>query len=129
MVNGFLHSAPLICLLGDFILNHFSFPYQHITLVLIFDVIYLTINLGKFSIDLAYSLAVKPVYRPIDWVSWGSYIIAVATLFLTIFIHFIGRVVHRKWKIHKRKREPLIEGQNRIESGINNQSLVEEGDL
>jgi hypothetical protein len=49
----------------------------------------------------AYSLKVKPIYAPIDWVSVGSYIIAVSSLLLTILVHFIGRVVYRKWKSQK----------------------------
>lgn len=82
-------------------LNHFSFHIRHVPIIIVFDILYLLINLG-------YSLAVKPIYPPIDWISYMSYLISFMAVFLSLLVHFIARLVHRKWKIHRRRSQPEV---------------------
>ena len=46
----------------------------------------------------AYSLAVRPIYPPIDWVSLKAYILGVLSVVLTFLMHFVCRVIFRRCK-------------------------------
>lgn len=68
----------------------------------------------------AYSLSMKPIYGPIDWVSIGSYVISACSILLTMLVHFIGRTIHKKWKIYRLNagivQTPLLVPESRSES-------------
>jgi len=52
-------------------------------------------------IYIAYSLSVKPIYKPIPWNDVASYIIAIGCIIAVLLIHYIARVVFRRWKLKK----------------------------
>ena len=103
--NANIHAGPLICLSLDMVFNSFSFPKNHFIILLIFAVIYLIINL-------TYSLAVKVIYKPIDWVSFLSYVLSVSSIAMVYGMHCLGRFIYNKYK------KPKME--NRITEGLIN---------
>jgi hypothetical protein len=44
---------------------------------------------------------VKPIYAPLKWRDLSSYILALGCVIAVLVIHFIARLIYRKWKIHK----------------------------
>ena len=82
--NANIHAGPLVCLCLDMAFNSFSFPKPHFVILLFFSVVYLFINLS-------YSLAVKVIYKPINWVSFLSYVLTVASVLMTYGMHCLGR--------------------------------------
>lgn len=56
-----------------------------------------------------YSLSVKPIYKPIDWVSFFSYILLVLSFGLAYLMHWFGRFLFKRIK-KKRLENRIIEG-------------------
>lgn len=60
-------------------------------------------------INMTYSLAVKPIYKPIDWVSFFSYVLLVVSFGLSYLMHWFGRFLFKRIK-KKRLENRIIEG-------------------
>jgi hypothetical protein len=81
----------LLFLYIDSFFNGVRFYKRHLFLLLIFKVTYLTLN---FIITILH----KPVYKPIDWISFMSYVYAVTAIFLG-FGHFLfGDFIYDNYK-------------------------------
>ena len=106
VIQSNLHAVPLVFLTLDYIFNTFCFHIRHITVLIGFTLIYLTINLGTPFSHTAYSLSVKPIYKPLNWRDVQSYILALGCVLATLLIHFICRLVYRKWK------EPILKAKD-----------------
>jgi hypothetical protein len=91
VVNANLHAGPLITLLIDFVLNNFSFPTSHFLIIAFVAVLYALINL-------VYSLTVAVIYKPINWVSWLSYVLLVGVFVMALVMHLLGRFVYNHCK-------------------------------
>lgn len=59
---------------------------------------------------MAYSLSVKPIYKPIDYISIFSYVLLVASVLLSYLMHWFGRFLFKKLK------KKILE--NRIMEGL-----------
>ena len=119
--NANIHAGPLICLSLDMVFNTFSFPKSHFIILLFFAVLYLIINL-------TYSLTVKVIYKPIDWVSVLSYVLSVSSIAMTYGMHCLGRFLYNKYKksrMEHRITEGLIDHQ-KINSS---EKTVDEGNI
>ena len=57
---------------------------------------------------LVYSLMVKPIYPPLKWVDIASYILAGGCIVAVLAVHFLARLLFRKWKLKKldQRRDP-----------------------
>jgi hypothetical protein len=89
-----LHAGALVALLIDFISNSFSFPSQHVAIVMFVSLFYGMINL-------IYTLNVHNIYPPVTWRSFLSYLLCVGFIVMILFMHFLGRFVYNKWKKEK----------------------------
>lgn len=98
LLNIGVHGFPLLCLILDFALNVYQFPKKHLFVVVFIGLSYMFINMGTLFIYLGYSLAIRPVYDPIDWVSFMSYVYLVICALLIVLIHLISRVIWLKVK-------------------------------
>ena len=45
-----------------------------------------------------YSLWVRILYPPINWISFISYFLTFDTILLTFAAHFTGNILYEKWK-------------------------------
>lgn len=103
----------MICLSIDLYFNTFKFAKKHFWVLAIYGTGYLFINLGTFLFTyffIVYSLAVKIIYQPIDWVSILSYAITLSSYFITYGGHYLGRHIYHKYK------QPKLAG--RITEGL-----------
>ena len=48
---------------------------------------------------MVYSITVEPVYPPIDWVSFLSYLLCIISILLAYLMNRIGRLIFMKCKI------------------------------
>lgn len=94
IINANLHAGPFVVLCIDMILNSFRFPKRHFHAVTIFQILYGIVNL-------TYSLFAHIIYQPIDWVSVLSYVLILSTLGMSFFMHWLGRLIFRRWKMPK----------------------------
>jgi hypothetical protein len=60
---------------------------------------------GYDILDEAYSLAVKPIYGPLTFVDYQSYLISLGCLLIALLIHFLARLAFRKWKLNRLKEK------------------------
>lgn len=81
-----IHGFPLFSLIVDFIFNTYQFPLRHLTVIIIFGCLYLTLNA-------IYSLDVKPIYKPINWKTLGSYLLVLISFLIAIGVHRLGNYV------------------------------------
>lgn len=63
--------------------------------------LYLIVNLGIFSDNLAYSLETSPIYPPIDWVSVGSYIWVILAFGSAIGLFMLARLTFIKLRLSR----------------------------
>lgn len=89
--NANLHAGPMICLAFDMAYNTFSFPKRHFIVVLIVCSQY-------FLINIVYSLAVHIIYKPINWVTFLSYVLTLASVGMVAGAFFFGSFVFKKFK-------------------------------
>lgn len=102
IMNTNLHLGPIVCLLVELYYNNFTFPKRHLWVLALYGTGYLMINLGNYCIlCLAYSLAVKVIYQPIDWKSVLSYALVLGSYVFVIGAHYFGGFSYRRWKAHK----------------------------
>ena len=99
VLQGNLHAMPLLFLVLDFTHSTFSFPLRHVQFIVVFIVLYLIINMCNFGHNAAYSLCVKPIYKPIPWTDFASYLISLGCIAMVLGVHFAGRLVFRRWKL------------------------------
>ena len=102
-----LHSVPLVFLAIDAYCNCYAFHIRHIVFLIAFTVIYLVINM-------VYSLMVTPIYAPLKWVDISSYVLAVGCILAVLLVHFLARLLFRRWKVHKLPKKEREE-----ENGLN----------
>ena len=57
-------------------------------------------------LNLIYSLTVKVIYQPIDWVSFLSYVLAISAYLLAFLMHWLCRFCFEKFK--KKRLDTLI---------------------
>jgi len=112
-MNTNLHLGPLVCLIVELYYNNFSFPKRHFWVLCFYGTGYLMINLGKCMHNhLVYSLAVKVIYEPINWISVLSYALVIGSYVFAFGAHYFGGYSYRRWKAPKlttRITEGLIE--------------------
>ena len=82
VMNIFVHLLGFVFLWVDNIFNKIRIYPKHYVFILIFAFVY------GILINLPYSLANKPVYPPIDWISLSSYLFLLMATFLSLFHHF-----------------------------------------
>lgn len=86
-----MHAGPFIVLCIDMALNTFRFPKRHFHAVTLFQLLYGVVNLS-------YSLAAHIIYKPIDWISFLSYVLILSSVAMSLFMHWIGRLIFRRCK-------------------------------
>ena len=64
-------------------------------------------------LNLIYSLTVKVIYQPIDWVSFLSYVLAISAYLLAFLMHWLCRFCFEKFK--KKRLDTLIMEANKNE--------------
>ena len=96
-----LHSVPMLFLALDFICHSFCFHHRHAVFLVVLVVLYLAINMGTSSSTSVYSLLVTPIYAPLKWVDVSSYLLAVGCIVAVLVVHFLARLLFRRWKVSK----------------------------
>ena len=107
-----MHSVPLLFLIIDLVYNVYKFSRQRYLIVLFTGTAYLFVNL-------LYSLVVRVIYDPIDWVSFFSYVLCFGAYALTFLMHCFGNFLFRRWKLRRinRAEEMLSERTQNTEKG------------
>ena len=100
--QALLHGGGYILLWVDNIFNKIRIYPKHMYFIAAYGFTYL------FCLNLPYSLIYKPIYPPINWISFSSYIFLLLAIFLVFFHHL---VVSKKYfdLIKKDKNSSSIE--------------------
>lgn len=53
---------------------------------------------------------VKPIYAPLKWVDAVSYILAIGCVVAVLVVHFVARLLFRRWKMTKLKERDGKDG-------------------
>jgi hypothetical protein len=64
---------------------------------------------------------VKPIYAPLPWNNVTSYILALGCVLAVLVVHFLARLLYRRWKLEKLR----LKDRNRPNFNLR-ESLIEE---